>query len=224
MDTMLLIVLVAIAVVVAIVAYAVTQRRRSEDLRARFGPEYDRTVKEREDRRKAEAELEARRARVDRLKIRDLDPREAAQYRDRWRRVQARFVDDPPGAVLDADALVEDAMAARGYPVADFEQQADDISVNHPGVVSDYRAAHATAEKQEHDGATTEELRTAMVHYRSLFEDLIGSGTPTERPEGAADANAAPSPQAWPASTPDERVRTGTADRQPVDTAPSQRP
>ena len=219
MDTTQLIVLVVLVVlVVAIVAaaFVLADRRRSERLRARFGPEYDRTVSERDDRRKAEAELDARRQRVDRLKIRPLEPRETAQFSERWRGVQARFVDDPPGAVLDADALVEDAMAARGYPVADFEQQADDISVNHPGVVADYRAAHGAAEKQQRDGATTEELRKAMVHFRSLFEELIGSSDETVRAADRSSAPVADTPVADGKTPPEQR-------RQTVDSAPGTR-
>lgn len=211
MNTTLIIVLVVLVVAIVAAAFVLADRRRSERLRARFGPEYDRTVRELDDRRTAEAELDARRQRVDRLKIRPLEAGEAAQFSERWRGVQARFVDDPPGAVLDADGLVEDAMAARGYPVADFEQQADDISVNHPRVVADYRAAHGIAEKQAREGATTEELRQAMVHFRSLFEELIGSSeetvhAPDSSPSPVVDAKAPPEPR-----------------RQTVDSAPGTR-
>lgn len=169
--------IVVVAVVVAI--WYATQQRRRKDLREHFGPEYQRVVREQGDERKAERVLSAREERVKKLDIRPLPATRRSEFTTRWRTVQERFVDDPRGAVGDADALIGDAMQARGYPVGDFEQRAADISVEHPEVVKDYRAAHDIAMSDRREKATTEQLRRAMVRYRSLFERLVG-------PEAAA--------------------------------------
>jgi len=162
-----------VAVFAAVATWMYLQKRRTEQLRGRFGPEYDRTVKERGDRAKAESALQARAVRVERLHIRTLSPDDAARFSESWRRVQNRFVDDPRGAVTDADRLVAEVMQARGYPVGEFEQRVEDISVDHPNVVMNYRAAHDIARDHERGKATTEDLRQAMVHYRALFQDLL---------------------------------------------------
>lgn len=175
----ILLILVVIAVGVAVWLY--TQKRKTEALRGAFGPEYERAVQETGDRRKAEEALEERKERVEKLRIRALAADERERFAGRWRSAQAQFVDDPRGAIAEADRLVAEAMQARGYPVGDFEQRAADISVDHPGVVEHYRAAHAIAQKSDHDEAETEDLRQAMVHYRALFEDLLESSeTETE--------------------------------------------
>jgi len=150
----------------------VGQRRRSAQLREQFGPEYDRAVNEHGEPGAAEAELEQRAERVRQLHIQPLSPEDETRFADDWRSVQARFVDDPQAAVKDADGLVEAVMQARGYPMANFEQRAADISVDHPEVVENYRSAHAIAVLDERQ-LTTEDLRRAMVYYRSLFEDLL---------------------------------------------------
>lgn len=149
------------------------QRQRTERLASRFGPEYQRAVDESGDRRAAEKELEQREKRVSKLELRRLSPAEHERYVSEWRSVQARFVDDPGGAITEADRLVEQLMEARGYPVGDFEQRAADISVDHPLVVEEYRAADAIAGRHAAGQADTEQLRQAMVHYRALFDDLL---------------------------------------------------
>ncbi len=169
----IVIAVVAAAVVIGAIWYAL-QTRRTRDLRDQFGPEYDRTVRETGARRDAEAELARRADRVSQLNIRPLSPDDRARYAADWRTVQSRFVDDPVGAVASADALIGEVMQARGYPVGDFEQRAADISVDHPAVVSNYREAHQLASKSADGQASTEDLRRAMVHYRSLFDDLLG--------------------------------------------------
>jgi len=174
MNPQLVWVTIAIAALVAAVAtWLFLQKRRTEQLRGRFGPEYDRTVKEKGTVAKAEAALAARAVRVERLHIGTLAPADAARFGDSWKRVQNRFVDDPRGAVTDADRLVGEVMEARGYPVAEFEQRVEDISVDHPNVVMNYRAAHDIARDHEHSKASTEDLRQAMVHYRALFQELL---------------------------------------------------
>jgi hypothetical protein len=152
-----------------------SRRAQSEHLRDRFGPEYDRAVEARGDQAKAEAELAAREARVKKLDIRPLEPAERREFSARWEQVQARFVDDPARAVSFADALIGEVMHARGYPVADFDQRAGDISVDHPVVVDHYRKAHDIALRHSRGDASTEDLRQAMIHYRALFDNLVGA-------------------------------------------------
>jgi len=173
MDTSTISIL-ALVVIVLIggVAWMIMQRRRQE-LRTRFGPEYDRVINERGDARQAESELAARQKRVDRFEIHSLDQAERERFIDAWRTTQSHFVDAPTEAIKDADRLVSEVMSARGYPVGDFEQRAADISVDHPVVVENYRAARAIALANERGQAGTEDLRQAIVHYRALFEDLL---------------------------------------------------
>ena len=168
-------IIIAIAALAAVcaVAWAAWRRRRSGALRQTFGPEYERTVNEAGDRRRGESELDARRKRRQKLDIRPLTPAARQRYSDEWQNTQARFVDDPRGAIREADRLVGDLMETRGYPMGDFEQRAADISVNHPKVVTNYRAAHRVAVSSDEGKADTENLRTAMVHYRALFEELL---------------------------------------------------
>lgn len=176
MTPTLLLVLV-IVVLLAVVGWLLYERRRTDELRSTFGPEYRRTVDETGDRRAAEAELRERKERVDALEIRPLAPADRDKYAGQWRQVQADFVDAPGSAITAADQLIGEVMQARGYPVADFEQRVADVSVDHPAVVEHYRAAHAIAERRSDVTTDTEELRQAMVHYRALFEDLLdGSG------------------------------------------------
>jgi hypothetical protein len=163
--------LVALAVIV--IAFVVMQKRRSDALHSKFGPEYERLVRQHGDARHAESELATRMDRVKHLHIKPLDEEHRARFADAWRADQARFVDDPKGAVVEADRLVADLMQFRGYPVGDFEQRAADVSVDHPHVVENYRVAHDIAVRQQRGEASTEDLRVAMVHYRALFEDLL---------------------------------------------------
>ena len=174
MDPRLIWALVVIAVVVvAGVIWYELRRRRSATLRQRFGAEYDRVVHHVGDLKKAEASLEARARRVEKLHIRPLTAGDASRYTQAWRNVQERFVDDPRGAVTEADRLVGEVMHARGYPLGEFEQRVEDISVDHPDVVMNYRAAREIAQAHARGQASTEELRQAMVHYRALFDDLL---------------------------------------------------
>jgi hypothetical protein len=179
MDPTLIALAVAAVLVVAVLAWLYARKRRTTttELRQRFGPEYEQAVREHGSERKAEAQLADREKRIDKLKIRDLDPAERERFSGQWRALQSRFVDDPTGAVRDADALVSSLMQIRGYPVAEFNQRAADISVDHPRVVANYRSAHEIAERLEKGQANTEESRTAMIHYRSLFEDLVQAPT-----------------------------------------------
>ncbi|HJU89709.1 MAG TPA: hypothetical protein VJ672_09970 [Gemmatimonadaceae bacterium] len=173
MDQTALIAIVVGIVVLALVGLLVWQRQRTQSLRAQYGPEYDRAIHDVGDRRKAESELLKRQERVKQLDIRPLRAEDRARFTGDWRSVQSRFVDDPKGAVTDADRLVEDTMRVRGYPVADFDQQAADLSVHHPRVVDNYRAARDIARRHRRGEATTEDLRQAMVYYRELFVDLL---------------------------------------------------
>jgi hypothetical protein len=152
------------------------QRRRTEGLQAAFGAEYDRTVREQGGRRKAESELSERRERVEAMHIRPLPAADARRFRASWQSAQTRFVNDPAGAIEEADGLVARVMRQRGYPVGDFEQRTADISVDHGDVVEHYRAAHRIAQANERHKASTEDLRQAMVHYRALFTDLLEEG------------------------------------------------
>lgn len=173
MDTVSIVAIVVGLAVVGLVAWYLLQRRRSEELQARYGPEYSRTVSETGDRKRAEAELLKRKERVEHLDIRPLTAEQRDRFLEQWRAVQARFVDDPKGAVTDADRLVEEVMKTRGYPIADFDQRAADLSVHHPRVVENYRAARDIALRHRRGEASTEDLRQAMVYYRELFEDLL---------------------------------------------------
>lgn len=166
---------VVILVVVALIAigWVLTRQRNSRRLAERFGPEYRRVVAERGDRAKAEAELRARERRVERFKIEPLAPADAARFGDRWGELQTHFVDDPRAVVAGADELVRALMVKRGYPMADFERQAADISVDHPALVENYRAAHAIGVLNERGEASTEQLRKALVYYRDLFAELL---------------------------------------------------
>ena len=175
--------LVIIAIVIAVVVLLLLGRRRSAALRQKFGSEYRRAVGEFGDERKAEAELVAREKRVRGLNIRALTPEEQERFAEAWKRAQARFVDEPSQAAADADILVKELMQTRGYPVGDFEQRAADISVDHSEVVSNYRAAREIALRNNAGKATTEDIRQAMVHYRSLFEELLETTEPVTQTE-----------------------------------------
>lgn len=177
MSTAMLILIIVVVIAIAIAAWALIQKQRSQKLQRKFGREYDHTVQELGDSRKAEAELARREKRLSKLHIVALAPEQRQRFAQAWRDEQARFVDDPRMAVDRADSLVAEVMRARGYPVGDFEQRAADVSVDHPQVVDNYRAAHDIAVRDKNGKATTEELRKAMVHYRALFEDLLENRT-----------------------------------------------
>jgi hypothetical protein len=184
-------IVVIVVLVVAAAAWFYTQRRRSEQLRERFGPEYDRAVEEHGDRTAAERALQERQAQVEQLDIRPLSPQESERFGTAWREAQARFVDDPVAAIKEADRLVQEVMGARGYPMGDFDARASLVSVNHPHVVSNYRAAHDIAQRNARGEANTEDLRQAMVHYRALFEELLETETV---PQPRANAEPAQAP------------------------------
>src|SRR5579862_1673207 len=170
-------IIIAAVVVIALLAVAAwlvaRRKKQSARLQQRFGPEYGRTVGELGGRTKAESELKAREQRAEHFTIAALAPAEAARFTQAWNALQGRFVDNPKGVVVQADQLVRELMLKRGYPMGDFERRAADISVDHPAVVENYRAAQAIAARDERGEADTEELRKAVVHYRVLFDDML---------------------------------------------------
>jgi hypothetical protein len=212
-EIVLVVLLVVVVVIVGVIAWRAGRRRRSQRLQERFGPEYDRTLEAAGRKSDAEAELEARQQRVESLEIKPLDDTDRERFRERWRVVQALFVDDPASAVGQADVLIGDVMRARGYPVGDFDQRAADVSVNHPQVVEHYRTAHDLAAKQRAGAGDTEQLRQAIVHYRALVADLLD--LPDDDPAGrdatvaAAPVTAEPRDQATQPEKADESVTTG---------------
>jgi len=171
---------IVLIIVVAVALYLRKRRKTSEGLRTRFGSEYDQAVLTHGSERKAEAKLADRETRVEGLNIRELGAAERERFMADWRVVQSRFLDNPKGAVSEADELVSALLKARGYPVADFDQRAADISVNHPRLVEYYRSAHGVAVRVGRDEANTEDLRNAMIQYRSLFDELVEVQTPGE--------------------------------------------
>jgi hypothetical protein len=174
MNTGVLIAIVVVLVVIAVAAVLLAQRRRTDRLQQQFGPEYERTVSRAGDRRAAESELAARTQRRQEMTILALEPAAQARYQQEWRTTQGKFVDDPAGATREADMLVARVMRDRGYPVDDdFERQAGVVSVDHPQVAENYRAAHAVYRANEKGLASTDDLRQAFVHYRSLFGQLL---------------------------------------------------
>jgi hypothetical protein len=164
---------VAVILVVALIV-AFVQRARSESLRRRFGPEYDRTLRQTGNRAAAERELANRQARVRKLNLQDLPPGAKARYVDEWQTLQGRFVDEPREALMAGEKLVISVMRDRGYPVDTFDQRLADLSPDHSGVLDNYRAARDITRGSERDATSTEDLRQAMVHYRVLFDDLLG--------------------------------------------------
>jgi hypothetical protein len=175
-NTNFIIAVVVILVIIgAIFALVFARRRRSARLHDHFGPEYDHTVQSMGGEKKAQTELDDRRKHVEALDIRPLSVSERARYLADWTAVQSKFVDEPGQAIVDADRLIMEVMQLRAYPVSDFEQRAADISVNYPALVTNYRAAREIAIKNTQHQANTEELRQAMIYYRSLFEELLGT-------------------------------------------------
>jgi hypothetical protein len=173
MTTTALIILIVVLAIIAVAALAFFAKRRTTSLRTRFGPEYDRAVREYGDRSRAEKALERRTERTEKYNIHSLTRDEQSRFGEEWRHTQARFVDDPPLAIREADHLVCEVMRVKGYPMADFDRRMEDLSVSHANVVRNYRAAHDIATAQEEGRANTEDLRQAMVYYRELFDDLL---------------------------------------------------
>jgi hypothetical protein len=171
-ETLMLVGTGVAVLLLGLAVWAYMSRRRHAHLRERFGPEYDRTV-EAVGPARADAVLRERTERVSRFDLRKLTRDQADAFVREWRRVQGRFVDDPGGAVDEADQLVTQVMTARGYPLEDFERRADDLSVDHPVVVQNYRTARTLALRRQRGEAGTEEMRQAVVNYRALFDDLL---------------------------------------------------
>ncbi|HLZ85260.1 MAG TPA: hypothetical protein VKQ54_16975 [Caulobacteraceae bacterium] len=195
MDNQTLLIIVAAVVVAVLVGgFLYARNRRSSHLRSRFGPQYDRAVEERGGRGKAEADLHKLEKRVSKFDIRPLSATERDRFVSSWRDIQANFVDNPETAVTRADQLLGEVMLKRGYPVGDFEQQAADLSVDHPVVVENYRAAHEIALRHGRGQSNTEDLRQAMIHFRTLFDELASDRaiTPAEARSPPADRKPAP--------------------------------
>ena len=189
MDSPLVVALIVMGLIVlGLAAWYFARQKQTQRLRERFGPEYDQTVKTLQSQQRAETELSQREKRVRKYNITALPQSERAEYQKNWRAIQSHFVDQPESAVAEANRLVQEVMRRCGYPLADFEQSAADLSVDHPHVVENYRAANRIAQRSELTAATTEELRQALVHYRALFDDLLGSETPRVSEERIATA------------------------------------
>lgn len=166
-------VLVIILMAIGAAVWVINRKRNTETLKEKFGPEYDYTVSQLGDQQKAEADLKMREKRLEEMEIRELSADEEEHYLGEWERIQAKFVDNPDGAVTQADQLIQAAMSDRGFPVLDFEQRSTDLSVVYPTVVSNYRAGHEIAHRIGTEDVTTEDLRQAFVYYRSLFNELV---------------------------------------------------
>ena len=177
-----LIILIGIAflLVLGAIAYARKRKGNTFQLRKRFGTEYERAVVEHGSERKAEAKLAGRQSRVGKLNLRDLATGQRDRFMTDWRGVESRFIDHPKGAVTEADELVSTLLQARGYPVSGFEQSAEDVSVNYSRIIEYYRSAHAIAVRPGKTEASTEELRSAMIDYRTLFDELVQVQSPVE--------------------------------------------
>jgi hypothetical protein len=173
LDSTILVLLVVLLAAGALGLFFLMQKKRRGELQRKYGAEYEHTVKEVGDQRRAEKELESREKRVKSFKLHPLSSEQYRSFEERWRSVQALFVDEPSRAVQEADHLLKDAMNARGYPVGNFEQRAADLSVNHPRLVENYRFAKRIVESNSRGEATTEDLREVMLYYRDLFEDLL---------------------------------------------------
>jgi FtsZ-interacting cell division protein ZipA len=174
MDTWIWIVIAAVVVIVVLaIVWNAARAKRTRALQDTFGREYDRTVDQTGDRRSAERELLDRQKQHEELDIRPLSPESRDRYARRWQSTQARFVDDPKGAVAEADTLVQEVMQERGYPTKDFERRVADISIDHPDVVEKYRNAHGIAQATERGEASTEDMRHSVRHYRALFAQLL---------------------------------------------------
>jgi hypothetical protein len=186
-----IVIVIVVAVIVAALATVIARRRSSAALRERFGTEYERTVAASDSPRAAEAELRGRERERRQLDIKPLSETSRARYAGEWRAIQERFVDQPAESAGAADSLLHQVMQERGYPVGDFDAQSDLISVDHPDVVDNYRVAHGIQTRSQNQQASTEDLREALLRYRSLFQELLGTddtvAVAAQRPSGAAD-------------------------------------
>jgi len=182
LDNNTLIALLAVAaVVIAVIAAIAWSSHQTRRLKNRFGPEYDAVLRRSGSKAKAEKELRQRERRVEKFQIVPLSAADVARFSNAWSRLQGSFVDDPKGVLIEADKLVRDLLNKRGYPVADFDLRAADISVDHPIVVDNYRAAQRIVSLDQRGEASTEDLRKAVVHFRALFDELLGKTTADER-------------------------------------------
>jgi hypothetical protein len=198
MSTVTIVIIVVVVIVVlAVAAFVLRPQLRRRHLQQKFGPEYDHTVAEKQDRREAERELTEREKRHAQLTLRPLSAAAREKYTRDWSLVQEQFVDSPADAVAAADQLLTNLMAERGYPTNGYEQQIDDLSVEHAQVIEHYRTAHEVALRQERGEATTEDLRNALVHYREPFENLLGADRTPDETDPAAGT--APEPAQVPA-------------------------
>jgi type II secretory pathway pseudopilin PulG len=171
-------VIMLVVIAAAILLMVIARRNKTKKLQSQFGSEYDHTLEMMGGKKKGQSELEARQKHIKTLNIRPLTLPERGRYLADWTALQSKFVDEPGQAVIDADHLIMEVMQLRDYPLSDFDQRAADISVTHPGLVGNYRSARAIAVKNEQKQANTEELRQAILFYRSLFDELVGKGTP----------------------------------------------
>jgi hypothetical protein len=208
MATWLWIVIIVVVVAIVVAVAMAARRRRTMALRERFGPEYERALDARDGQRAAEADLRDREREHARLDIKPLSEGSRARYAGEWRAAQQSFVDEPEAATAAAYDLVNRVMAERGYPMRDFDARADLVSVDHPDVVENYRVAHGIHERAQHQQATTEDLREAMIRYRSLFEELLGADGDAAVPAGTAPADA-------------RHADARHADEEPASTAPA---
>jgi len=187
-----LIALAVIAILIVVIAVLVLLYVRKgkgkdtpESLRKEFGPGFDRPLREPALEQRVEAQFEHRENQFENINIRDFAPTEHQPFSKRWEAVQACFIESPKAAVTAADELVSSLMRVRGYPSSDFEQRAANVPVDYPRVIESYRAAHEIALRAGRDEATTEELRTAMMHFRSLFGELVHAPASADRKEVA---------------------------------------
>lgn len=181
MSTSAVIIGIAVLIALAAIGWVFYRRKRREALRARFGPEYSHAVRQYGDESKAEAALAARERRMEKIEIRPLAREDYDHFITEWEEIQRSFVDNPEQSIERADTLVCDVMRARGYPMSGFEHRTEDISVDHPRVVQNFRAAHAIAERHQQGQADTEDLRKALVYYRDLFDELLEAHPTVER-------------------------------------------
>lgn len=203
-------ILIVVAVVIAAIAVVMgVQQRQRAGLRDRFGPEYERVVDERGDRREAERELADRAERRDALEITDLAPEDRRQYATRWEQIQAAFVDRPQDSLVLADELIVEVMQRRGYPVESFDERAGMVSADHPDVVDHYRAAHSVSDRVA--DASTEDLRQAFVHYRALFDTMLADG------DVRSDSDVPPDGRTDSSDDPTDADRRAWADRTDTD-------
>jgi hypothetical protein len=163
----------ALVIISLVIAWIYLRNRRTERLKNRFGSEYQHTVREFGSRQKAETDLDRRERHLQELKIRPLTEAERQRFREEWEHVQARFVDDPKLAVMEADRLITEVLRLRGYPVDDFDERVDDVSAAYPNVVSNYREACAIVSRTDRGDVSTEDYRRAIVLYRNLADELF---------------------------------------------------